>query len=298
MDENRVHANQVRCLRSFNRMVSQRIGALDDDFLGRGRPLGESRLLYEIGCDGAELRELRTRLGLDSGYLSRLLRSLERQRLVRVQAAHDGRVREASLTARGLREVAELDRRSDAFAQSVLVPLGAAQRRRLIAAMAEVELMLRASAVEIKAEAADSADARWCLEQYSAELGARFREGFDPAKSISAGAEELTPPAGAFLVARLMGRPVGCAALKVKGRRIGEVKRMWVKPDTRGLGVGRRLLVAIEALALKSGLRKLRLETNRTLTAAQALYRDCGYREVAPFNSEPYAHHWFEKTRL
>jgi GNAT superfamily N-acetyltransferase/DNA-binding MarR family transcriptional regulator len=298
MDADRVHADQVRRLRSFSRTVSWRIGALNDDFLRRGRPLGEARLLYEIGRDGAELRELRARLELDSGYLSRLLRSLERQRLVRVQAAHDGRVREASLTARGLREVAELDRRSDAFAQSVLAPLGAARRERLIAAMAEVELTLRASAVEIKAEAADRAEARWCLEQYFGELAARFREGFDPAKSISASAEELTPPAGAFVIARLFGRPIGCAALKVTGRRIGEVKRMWVKPEARGLGVGRRLLASIEGLARKSGLRKLRLETNRTLTEAQALYRDCGYREIAPFNGEPYAHHWFEKSRL
>src|SRR6185437_259183 len=164
-------AAQIRQLRSFNRTVSQRIGALDDSFLDRGRPLGEARLLWEIGGDGGEVRALRARLELDSGYLSRLLRSLERQGLVKAQAApHDGRVRRVSLTSKGRREVAELDRRSDAFARSVLAPLSAAQQDRLIAAMSEVERLMRASAVRIAAEPADSADARWCVAQYFREL--------------------------------------------------------------------------------------------------------------------------------
>jgi len=292
-------AGHVRQVRSFNRTVSQRIGALEDNFLGRGRPLGEARLLYEIGRDGADVRNLRARLELDSGYVSRLLRSLERQGLVKAQpAANDGRVRRVTLTRKGLREVTELDRRSNAFAKSVLAPLGAAQRDRLIAAMAEIERLLRASAVQIKAEASDSADARWCLEECFRELAGRFKTGFDPAKSISADAAELTPPAGVFVIARLGGQPIGCGALKVKDRNIGEVKRMWVRTDVRGLGVGRRMLETLETLAREFGLGTLRLETNRTLEEAQALYRKCGYLEVAPFNDEPYAHHWFEKARI
>jgi GNAT superfamily N-acetyltransferase len=120
--------------------------------------------------------------------------------------------------------------------------------------------------------------------------------GFDPALSISADADELTPPAGVFVVARLGGRPLGCGALKQKGGGVGEVKRMWVSSDLRGLGVGRRILEALEEHARKFGLGTLRLETNRALQEAQALYRGHGYVEVAPFNDEPYAHHWFEKS--
>jgi DNA-binding MarR family transcriptional regulator/N-acetylglutamate synthase-like GNAT family acetyltransferase len=292
-------ADQVRQVRSFNRTVSQRIGALKDNFLDRDRPLGEARLLYEIGRDGAEVRNLRARLELDSGYVSRLLRSLERQGLVKAQpAANDGRVRRVKLTRKGLREVSELDRRSDAFARSVLAPLSAAQRDRLVAAMAEIEQLMRASAVQIKAEAPDSADARSCLQEYFRELADRFKTGFDPAKSISANADELTPPAGVFVIARLGGQPIGCGALKVKDRNIGELKRMWVRTDARGLGVGRRVLETLEALARELGLSTLRLETNRSLNEAQALYRKCGYLEVEPFNDEPYAHHWFEKAQL
>jgi DNA-binding MarR family transcriptional regulator/GNAT superfamily N-acetyltransferase len=290
---------QVRRVRRFNRTVSQRIGALNDDFLGRGRPLGEARLLYEIGRDGADVRSLRARLELDSGYVSRLLRSLERQGLVKAQpAADDARVRRVTLTSKGLREVAELDRRSDAFAQSVLAPLGASQRDRMVAAMAEVERLMCASAVEIGAQTPDSTDARWCVEAYFRELASRFETGFDPKKSISANADELTPPAGVFVVARLGGRPIGCGALKVRDRRIGEIKRMWVHADARGLGIGRRILEALEAHAREFGLRTLRLESNEALKEAHALYRKCGYMEVEPFNDEPYAHHWFEKSPL
>lgn len=164
--------------------------------------------------------------------------------------------------------------------------------------MTEVERLMLASAVRIAAEPADSAEARWCVAQYFRELGRRFDTGFDPARSISADAPELTPPAGVFVIARLGGRPLGCGALKVKQRRIGEVKRMWVDAEARGLGIGRRLLAALEAEARKFGLDTLRLETNRSLVEAQALYRGAGYREVAPFNDEPYAHHWFEKSPI
>jgi DNA-binding MarR family transcriptional regulator/GNAT superfamily N-acetyltransferase len=287
----------VRRVRGFNRMVTQRIGVLNDDFLGRGRPLGESRLLYEIGRGGAEVRDLRARLELDSGYVSRLLRSLERQRLAQAQVAtDDGRVRRVKLTRQGLRELAELDRLSDDFAKSVLAPLTVAQQDRLVEAMAIVERLMTVSAVEIEAEPPDSADALWCLNQYFKELAQRFDKGFDPSKSISANADELTPPAGVFLVARLAGQPIGCGALKVKDRGIGEIKRMWVRRDARALGVGRRVLQALENHARQFRLTRLRLETNRALVEAKALYRRYGYLEVAAFNQEPYAHHWFEKV--
>ena len=289
------HTSQIR---SFNRAVTRRIGALNDSFLNRGRPLGESRLLYEIGRDGADVRDLRAKLGLDSGYVSRLLRALERQGLAEAQpAANDGRVRRVAMTRKGLREVAELDRLSDAFARSLLAPLSAPQRDRLVGAMATVERLMQASAVQIEAEAPDTDDAHWCFTQYFRELAQRFETGFDPAKSISAETRDLTPPAGVLIIARLDGRPIGCGALKVKDRDIGEIKRMWVSPDARGLGLGRRILEELETLAKDFGLTTLRLETNRTLEEAQALYRTCGYLEVEPFNDEPYAHHWFEKVR-
>jgi len=292
-----MESSLVRQVRSFNRAVTQQVGALNDQFLGRGRPLGECRLLYEIGHEGAEIRRLRSRLDLDSGYLSRLLRSLERQGLVAAAPdTADGRVRRVRLTREGRRELAELDRRSDAFAEGMLAPLNPAQRERLTTAMAVVERLMRAAAIRIEAEPAGSVAAQICLEHYFHELAERFRAGFDPAQSISAEPGELMPPRGIFLVARSGGEPVGCGALKVNVLGFGEIKRMWVAPKARGLGVGRRILETLEAYGRRFGVSKLRLETNRALTEAQSLYRAHGYCEVERFNDEPYAHHWFEKS--
>ncbi len=287
----------VAQVRAFNRTVAQRIGALTDSFLARGRPMAESRILWEIGPDGAEVRALRARLGLDSGYLSRVLRSLERQSLVVVEASSDdARARSVHLTPPGRLERDELDHRSDAVAWSFLDPLTEVQRGKLVTAMTQVERLLRASQVRIEPEDPAAPEARWCIEQYFAELQARFETGFDPARTNSAEAHELLPPVGAFLIARLDGAPLGCGALKFHPGEPAELKRMWVAREARGLGLGRRLLGELERRARDAGATAVRLETNRALTEAIQLYRASGYREVAAFNSEPYAHHWFEKA--
>lgn len=286
----------IQRVRSFNRAVAQEIGALDDHFLGRARPMGEARLLWEIGPDGAEVRELRGRLGLDSGYLSRVLRSLEQQGLVVVRpSSDDARVRRVELTPEGLAERAELDRRSDDVALRILEPLSETHRASLVAAMAQVEQLLQASMVRFAIEDPTSPDARWCLDQYFAEIDARFEGGFDPARSLLPDAGKLTPPVGAFVIARLRNRPVGCGALVFHGDAPADLKRMWIAPAARGLGLGRRLLHELERHAREAGVSVLRLETNRALKEAIALYRRSGYVEVDAFNDEPYAHHWFEK---
>jgi DNA-binding MarR family transcriptional regulator/GNAT superfamily N-acetyltransferase len=284
-------------VRRFNRTVTQRIGALDDAFLARGRPLGQARVLWEIGPDGCDVRLLRARLDLDSGYLSRLLRALQDDGLVTVGPSDaDRRVRTARLTGQGLAERAVLDQLSDDAAASILRPLSARQRARLGTAMAQVERLLVASAIQIAECDPRRPDARFCLRAYFAELAGRFDGGFDPARSISAGDAELTPPAGLFLVATLHGEPVGCGAVKLHPGAPAEIKRMWAAPAVRGLSLGRRLLTELEERAAACGARTLRLETNRTLGEAIGLYRAAGYREVPAFNDEPYAHHWFEKS--
>jgi len=283
-------------VRSFNRLVTERVGALNDRYLARDRPLGEARVLWEIGRDGCDVRALRARLGLDSGYLSRLLRSLESAGLVAVGTSDtDRRVRTARLTEAGRAERTLLDRRSDELARSLLEPLGAQRRERLVAAMAEVELLLTAGLVEIDVVDPAGREGQECVRRYVAELGERFEAGFDPARSISAEDDELRPPAGLFLLATLRGEPVGCGPLKLHGARPAEIKRMWVAGSVRGLGIGRRLLGELERCAASAGAGAVRLETNAALTEAVALYRSAEYREVEAFNDEPYAHHWFEK---
>jgi len=286
----------VEQVRRFNRIVTERVGALDDHFLGRGRPLGEARLLWEIGPDGCEVRLLRARLGLDSGYLSRLLRSLQDARLIKVSASPaDRRIRVARLTAAGRRERAALDRCSDARAASLLAPLAPAQQAQLVAAMRQVERLLIAASVEIKPVDPEHPDARYCLAEYVAELNRRSSRGFDPTVGATVLPHEVRPPAGEFFVAYLHAETIGCGAVKHHTGAPAEIKRMWIAPRARGLGLGRRLLEKLEGCARRSGARLARIETSAVLTEALALYRSSGWIEVPPFNDEPFADHWFEK---
>ena len=283
-------------VRRFNRTVTAHVGALNDRFLGRGRPLGEARLLWEIGPEGSELRLLRARLDLDSGYVSRLIRSLEAAGLVTVTTSDaDRRTRIARLTPAGLAEREILDERSDDQARSLLEPLTGAQQENLLSAMRDVERLLTAAAVEIKAVDPTHPDARRCIEAYFAELDRRSDSGFDRASSISIDPGEVRPPAGVLLLAYLGAEAVGCGALRNHADAPSEIKRLWVADLVRGLGIGRRLLGELEARASEAGAESVRLDTNRNLTEAIAMYRKSGYVEVPAFNDEPFAHHWFAK---
>jgi DNA-binding MarR family transcriptional regulator/GNAT superfamily N-acetyltransferase len=286
----------IEQVRRFNRTVTQRIGVLNDRYLGRDRPLGESRVLWEIGPRGRDMRSLRIALDLDSGYLSRMVASLEGAGLVTTgPEPSDKRVRFVRLTRAGARERALLDRKSDDVATSLLAPLNDRQRRRLTTAMADVERLLTAGLVETRVVAPSHPDAAFALREYFAELDRRFDQDFDSANSLLPSAERLVRPAGLMIVATLRSQPVGCGALKLDGHRPAEIKRMWVAPQTRGLGVGRRLLTELEGHAREAGASTVRLETNKALVEAIALYRSSGYVEVPAFNAEQYGDHWFEK---
>lgn len=288
--------SQIAQIRSFNRAVTRRVGALDDSYLRRGRPLGEARLIFEIGPEGAGLGALRSRLGLDSGYLSRMLRSLEAQGLVSVEKLdRDARSRRAILTEKGRAEHAAYDALSDELANSILGSLSTTVRDRLTAAMAEVERLLAATSITVGEEAADTAEARQCLAQYFDELAERFEEGFDPGKGNTTTEDDFIPPMGSFVIARLDGSPVGCGALRMIDAETAEIKRMWVAPSARGLGVASRMLRKLETIAAGFGVKTVCLDTNRSLKEAQSLYRREGYTEIARFNDNPYADHWFAK---
>ncbi len=290
-------AELIGMVRSFNRAVTRRVGALDDSYLSRGRPLGEARLIFEAGgADGIDVRRLRERLGLDSGYLSRLLRALEGQGLVEVRRkVEDGRVREVHLTAAGRAEFLAYDALSDDLAASILSPLDETERHRLVAAMAEVERLLGRPAITVALETPDSADARFCLDSYYAELARRFDDGFDASAGGSFDTADMRPPEGYLVLARRDSEAVGCGALKRLGGDVGEIKRVWCGSSARGMGVATKIMACLETIARQAGFGTLRLDTNKALTEAHALYRKLGYHEIARYNDNPYAHHWFEK---
>ncbi|MFJ9868462.1 GNAT family N-acetyltransferase [Streptomyces sp. NPDC101165] len=288
-----VSAEQVAALRRFNRYFTRRIGALDDHYLGQDRPLGEARLLFEIG-EGVSLRELRKRLGLDAGYLSRMAKALEGQGMVRIETPpHDNRLRMIGLTAAGRAEVGEQNRRADALAAGLLDGLAPDQRAELTDAMATAQRLLRLAAITVQAVDGSSAVARACLEAYAADIDARFPEGFDSAALVRP--EEVTGDAGAFLVAYEEERPVGCGALRRLEPGAGEIRHVWVHAEARRLGLARRLLDGLEREARARGLDVVRLDTHVVLTEAQALYRACGYTEIPRYDDNVYAGHWFEK---
>jgi DNA-binding MarR family transcriptional regulator/ribosomal protein S18 acetylase RimI-like enzyme len=290
-------AEAVAQVRRFNRVVTGRVGALDDHFLSRDRSLGAARLLWEIGTEGCDLRSLRARLGLDSGYLSRLVRSLERDGLVVLEPDEsDRRVNTARLTPEGVAEREVLDRRSDELAESLLAPLSGSQRERLVTAMSDVERLLTAGMVQVEARDPADPQAQHCLREYALELDRRFATGFDVRQSRFVEAQDMRPPKGLVLVASMASEPVGCGVLRFHDGEPTEIKRLWIAPSARGLGLGRRLLSELEARAVADGGSPVvRLDTNAALSEAIAMYRSSGYTEVPRFNDERYADHWFEK---
>jgi GNAT superfamily N-acetyltransferase len=157
------------------------------------------------------------------------------------------------------------------------------------------ERRLTAAAVELVVVDPEHEHAERCLTRYAEELNRRSARTFDPSTGATASPEELRPPAGAFFVAYGDGEPVGCGAVKHHADAPAEIKRMWLAPEARGLGLGRRLLEALERCAREAGASMARIETNRDLGEAVALYTTTGWREVAPFNDEPYADLWLEK---
>ena len=302
-------SDPVAVVRRFNRSYTQRIGVLDDSFLGMGMPLGPARLLFEVGAVPATglvptTQTLRERLGLDSGYLSRLLRRLETDGLVRVTPdPGDRRRRQVGLTEAGRERWKELERRSDDQARLIVDPLTQRQRERLARALGEAELLVRAATVKFEPVDPASPVARDVLGRYFAEIGRRF--GFDPWGETEKDTKLLVPPTGVFVVAVSDGEPVACGGLQtigsvadgaIAGRSgVGELKRMWVHEDWRGAGLGSRLLRHLEDQARDLGHSLFRLDTNAALTEAIGMYQRAGYRAIDRYNDNPWATHFFEK---
>ncbi len=281
-------------LRRFNRTYTQRIGALDESFLGLGLPLGSARLVFEVGEDGATVRDLRARLGRDSGQLARQLRRLEDDGLVLVAPdVEDRRRRTVRLTAKGRAFRRRLDDRSEQLAERLVAPLTARQRERLAEALATADLLVRAATVEIRSVHPGAPTAQQAVRSYFDELDARFPGGFDPGDHHDV--DHMAPGAGAFVVATSDGEPVACGGVQAIGPGVGEIKRMWVHPGWRGAGLGSRLLRHLEEVAVELGHPTVRLDTNGTLVEAIAMYERAGYRAIERYNDNPYAQAFFEK---
>jgi DNA-binding MarR family transcriptional regulator len=284
----------VSRVRRFNRAVTSAVGALDSSFLGRGRPLGAARVLNAIGHGRSDVGEIRDYLGLDSGLMSRLLRSLEDEGLIETQAhKNDARRRVASLTRTGKREFAAYEALSNTQAESFLARN--AQVEALLAAMDLIASALTRDRIALDEMDPLGDEARYCLREYYAELGRRFKQGFDVSLSRDPDAKDMRRPRGSFIVAMSDTLPIGCVGLKGTEHGYAEIKRLWVAPSARGLGLGKRLMDAAEDAARALGIALLRLDTNSALPEAGQLYRTTGWREIPRFNDDPYPDLFFEK---
>ncbi len=285
-------------LRRFNRTYTQRIGVLEESFLGTGRPVAVSRLLFEIGStDGITARDVRERLDLDSGHLSRMLRRLEAEGLVSTKPdPSDQRRRVVLLTDAGRTARQELDDRSEELAARIVAPLTDRQRERLGEALATADLLVRAATVRLREVPPDDPVARQALGRYLAEIDERFPTGYRVDDQVATAAG----PGSTYVLATSDGEPVAYGGIRpapAVDEHAVEIKRMWVHPDWRGAGLGSRMLRHLESLAHDQGCSRLVLDTNGVLAEAIAMYDRAGYRRIDRYpGSDPHATHFFEKA--
>ncbi|MBL9053835.1 MAG: MarR family transcriptional regulator [Tabrizicola sp.] len=283
-------------LRRFNRAVTREVGALDTSFLGRGRPLGMARVLQLVRLEGTDVARIRDRLDLDSGLLSRFLRSLEGEGLIETATdPADRRRRIARLTPKGQTEMAAYEAIGRDRAASLIARAGP-RADEVVAAMDLIATLLNRDQVDIRPADPDSPEALICVQSYFDELASRIpgldRDKFtlpDPAS------DTYRPPHGRFLIAWSDDLPVGCVSLRPLDPVTAEVKRLWVHDTARGHGLARRLMRAIEDEARAMDLRQLKLDTNSALTEALALYQAIGWTRTAPYTGAP-ADIWLAKA--
>lgn len=290
---------RVAVVRRFSRFYTRRIGALRAGLLDSPYSLAEARVLYELAHrDRATAAGLAQELGLDPGYLSRLLGGLERRRLIRRErSASDRRQSLLGLTAEGTRVFVTLDTRSSAEVRTMLDRLSDAGQRRLVEAMRDVERLLGAGPepkVPYVLRPHRPGDMGWVVHRhgalYAQEYGwderfealvagivAKFVDGFDPKRERC-------------WIAEREGETVGAVFLVSKSRTVAQLRMLYVEPHARGLGIGKRLVDECERFAREKGYRKIVLWTNSILDAARHIYEAAGYRLVAAAPHHSFGH--------
>ncbi|MFE1952375.1 GNAT family N-acetyltransferase [Streptomyces sp. NPDC059524] len=280
----------VQDIRSFNRFYTNVIGALDySRHLYAPYTLTESRVLYELAhTEHVDAADLRARLSLDSGYLSRILGKFERAGLVeRASSGDDARRRRVTLTARG-REAADLlDERSREAVGSLLSTVPAGDRERLSQALRTVREVLgdgRAAPHpdNVLLREPGPGDLGWIVARNGAVYAAEFGWNADyeglVARIVADFAQDHDPHLERVWIAELDGRPVGCVmCVRDAAPGTARLRLLLVEPEARGLGIGDRLVRAVVDFARGVGYRELVLWTNDVLKAARSLYQRHGF---------------------
>lgn len=278
----------ARALRHFNRFYTARIGVLDRDLLGSGRSLSEARVLYELATHEAmSAGELTRMLGLDPGYLSRMLAGFERDGLVeRRRSTDDGRVSHLALTQDGRAIFAELDRLSQKAAEALIAPLDAAERRKLAGSLSAIEASLagEAPAGEIVLRSHRIGDLTWIAHRqvlvFTIEHG--FQDGFEAMVCDIAGRflRDFKLDRERCIVAERGGEIIGSVLVVEESAEVARLRMLYVEPFARGQGLGQRLVEECISFARDTGYVRMDLWTNDVLTAARRLYEQAGFTLV------------------
>ncbi|MGB0086332.1 MAG: helix-turn-helix domain-containing GNAT family N-acetyltransferase [Rhodomicrobiaceae bacterium] len=290
-------ARAAQSLRHFNRFYTAQIGVLDRYLLGSGRSLSEARVLYELAhSDHLTASDFVWKLGIDGGYLSRMLSGFEKEGLLeRCLSEKDRRVSHLVLTKRGRAAFTALDRLSQAAAEALLGPLGEAQQQRLIAAMSEIEAMLDAKVpAPVILRPHRTGDMGWIVHRqavlYAEEYG--WDNSYEALVAQITGdfLTNLKPDREYCWVAEQAGRIVGSVFIVEGSARVAKLRLLYVEPAVRGQGLGRRLVDACIAFARAKGYERLDLWTQETLTPARRIYKAAGFQLVATAPHRSFGH--------
>jgi DNA-binding MarR family transcriptional regulator/GNAT superfamily N-acetyltransferase len=295
----------IEAVRQFNRFYTQQIGVLREGLLDSEFSLTEVRVLYELAQrEGLTASELSKRLGLDAGYLSRILRGFKKRKLIDSTASEvDGRQFLLRLAKQGKKAFAPLNIRAQAEIGEMLGSLSAAEQRRLVEAMKTIEGLFGAQ-VETKTpyllRTHQPGDMGWVIHRHGvlyaqeyhwderfealvATIAAKFIENFDPQRERC-------------WIAEKDGEIVGSVFLVKESKTIAKLRLLLVEPTARGLGIGARLVSECERFARQAGYRKIRLWTNSVLYAARHIYEKAGYRLIREEPHENFGHQLIAET--
>lgn len=285
-----VPKSQVRAVRSFNRFYTRQIGVLNEHLLDGPFSLTETRVLYELAhrpqCTATDLcRDL----GLDPGYLSRILRNFEREQLIiRAESGIDARQSLLSLTARGKKTFEPLESRSDEQVGALLNKLSPSAQKRLLSALHTVEHVLGPkpqSQSSYLLRPHRPGDMGWVVHRHGVLYWQEYKydERFEAlvAEIVAHFVQNFDPKSDACWIADREGESVGSIFLVKKSRSVAKLRLLLVEPSARGLGIGKRLIAECIRFARQAGYKKIVLWTQSELHAARHLYQQAGFELAA-----------------
>jgi DNA-binding MarR family transcriptional regulator/N-acetylglutamate synthase-like GNAT family acetyltransferase len=291
-------AETAAALRAFSRFYTRFAGVLERGYLGTRYSLTEARVLYELAhTPQITAGSLAAGLGVDRGYLSRILAGFEHQKLVaRPRSRHDRRQRPLALTGAGKHEFQRLNHRSQERFEQALRPLTLEQQARLAQALQKVQRLLGAAPAEpvYVLRPPRAGDLGWVVELHGAAYAEEY--GWDQrfeglvAQIVSDFAKSHGATRSRCWIAEREGERIGCIFLVPRSATVGQLRLLLVDPAARGKGIGARLVKECLAFARECGYRKVVLWTNSVLTAAAHIYRQAGFRLVSEEKHHSFGH--------